>query len=288
MGPELLDIASPGRLAVRRRGLLPSSESTDDLASYFVGSGPDLLKSFADRTVQAINGVGAELETLLDDLVYLGPLRSAPQRFYQRGGRGHLPGDGHDVAMYLFDNATVVAQVNEWLQRLEIPYSLDVVPVSAGPAGLLGNLVALTLTDRRSGVTVTPADVGFGISQVLPIVVEMLAGRNRIVCVEQPETHIHPRLQARLADLLIESADRTGRGNQLIVETHSEHLLLRLQRRIREGAVDANAVSVLYVDQVEGEPATVQRLRMDEDGDFIDEWPSGFFDDRLDDLLGGL
>jgi predicted ATPase len=189
--------------------------------------------------------------------------------------------------MFLFDNSSVVDQLNAWLEELEVPYTLDVVPVRAmGSAELVGDLVALSLTDRRSGVAVTPADVGFGISQVLPIVVELLARRESIICVEQPETHLHPRLQARLADLFIESALEEGRGNQLIVETHSEHLMLRVQRRIREGALSPDSVAVLYVDQTETGRGGVTRLRLDAQGDFLDEWPHGFFDERLDELFG--
>lgn len=72
---------------------------------------------------------------------------------------------------YLYDNTTVARTVNDWLRTLEVPYELDVVPVQVAGATQLGDLVAVTLTDVRSRVTVTPADVGFGISQVLPIVV---------------------------------------------------------------------------------------------------------------------
>lgn len=233
--------------------------------------------------------MGAELRALLANLTYLGPLRSAPQRFYNRASTSLRAGEGQHIAMYLFDNSSVVDQVNEWLQALEVPYTLNVVPVrAAASVELVGDLVALALTDRRSGVNVTPADVGFGISQVLPIVVELLARRDSIICIEQPETHLHPRLQARLADLLIEATLEEGRGNQLLVETHSEHLMLRIQRRIREGTLSPENVAVLYVDQSESGTAAVTPLRLDAQGDFIDDWPHGFFDDRLDELFQGL
>jgi predicted ATPase len=189
--------------------------------------------------------------------------------------------------MYLFDHSNVVKNVNNWLEALEVPYAVDVLPVVAKGAGtLVGDLVALSLTDIRSGVVVTPADVGFGISQMLPIVVELLAHRESIICIEQPETHLHPRLQTRLADLLIESSRNGDLANQLIVETHSEHLLLRLQRRIREGAIDPSDISVLYVDQDTDGNTTATHLRIDDEGEFLDEWPDGFFDERLDELFG--
>ena len=190
--------------------------------------------------------------------------------FYDRADTASSPGDGKHVAIYLFDHASVVEQVNDWLGRLEIPYTLDAIPVTAAnAASLVGDLVAISLTDHRSGVSVTPADVGFGVSQVLPIVVELLSRRESIIAVEQPETHLHPRLQARLADLFIDTAQEGGRGNQLVVETHSEHLMLRVQRRIHEGTLDASLVSIVYVDQDADGLATANQLRLNDRGEFL-------------------
>jgi type I restriction-modification system DNA methylase subunit len=247
------------------------------------------VASYVKRTGQLASGLATELGHLFDSLVWLGPLRSAPKRFYDRANTNSEPGDGRHVAMYLFDHTSVTDQVNLWLKDLDIPYLLDVVPVAIGPtAHLTGDLVAISLTDTRSGVTITPADVGFGISQILPIVVELLARRESIIAIEQPETHLHPRLQARLADLFIDSVQAGGRANQLLVETHSEHLMLRVQRRIREGALDPALVSVIYVDQDRNGNATAQTLRLNAEGDFLDEWPNGFFDERLDEMFGTL
>ncbi|NKX80117.1 DUF3696 domain-containing protein [Gordonia amicalis] len=281
--------AAVDELRLRGEGLLPTGRIVDDVnTSRTSERSSSVLKSYADRMARLAAGVGVEAQTILASLTHLGPLRSAPRRFYDRGG-GAVPGDGRDVALFLFDNSAITEHVNQWLTTLEVPYLLDVLPVQvAGISDLVGDLVALTLTDSRSKVTVTPADVGFGISQVLPIVVELLAKTESLICVEQPETHLHPRLQARLADLFIESTSLAGRRNQLIVETHSEHLMLRVQRRIREGVVSPEQVKVLYVDQDEDGVAYVKPLRLDERGDFMDEWPAGFFDERLDDLIGGL
>ena len=179
--------------------------------------------------------------------------------------------------------------MNEWLGFLELPYSLKVVPVRAsGSTPVVGDLVAVVLTDRRSGVEVSPADVGFGVSQVLPIVVELLAKRENVICIEQPEIHLHPKLQTELADLLIYATLDTVNDNQVIVETHSEHLLLRLQRRIREDELGADDVAVIYIDQDTDGEARVRRLRLDDNGYFIDPWPAGFFDEKLEELFEGI
>jgi tRNA1(Val) A37 N6-methylase TrmN6 len=278
-------------LELSRSGMAVLGEARVDLIGLVGRADRDesVASSYANRLARLAAGVSTEIRALLLSVVWLGPLRSAPQRFYDRSSTEAQQGDGRHVAMYLFDNATVLEQVNEWMRALEIPYELDVQTVGAGSvSSLIGDLVAVALTDRRSGVRVTPADVGFGISQVLPIVVELLSRRDSIIFVEQPETHLHPRLQSRLADLFIESTQEGGRANQMIVETHSEHLLLRIQRRIREGELDPAHVSILYVDQDPDGNTSVQSLRLNSDGEFLDEWPHGFFDERLEELFGEI
>jgi predicted ATPase len=120
----------------------------------------------------------------------------------------------------------------------------------------------------------------------LPVVVEVLANRMSTICIEQPEIHIHPRLQGDVADLLLEAASL--RDNQLIVETHSEHLILRLLRRLKEGRnkwLTPDKISVIYVGSDEFGRAEPTQIRVGARGDFEDEWPGGFFDERYEDLF---
>ncbi|WP_145530864.1 AAA family ATPase, partial [Yersinia alsatica] len=146
-------------------------------------------------------------------------------------------------------------------------------------------IISLMLRDIRNNTKVTPADVGFGIGQVLPIITCAIAKKHQIICVEQPEIHLHPRLQAHLADLFISTSDINEGGNQWIVETHSEALMLRVQRRIKEGKIDKNRVCVLYVD-VGKSGTSVEILPLDKDGDFLKHWPDGFFEERLNETMG--
>lgn len=90
----------------------------------------------------------------------------------------------------------------------------------------------LILRDLRNGVAVSSRDVGIGISQLIPVVVHALAERESTILVEQPELHLHPALQARLGYFFMETALGPHR-NQFILETHSEHLILRVMKRIR-------------------------------------------------------
>lgn len=142
-------------------------------------------------------------------------------------------------------------------------------------------------------VELSPHDVGVGISQLIPVVVTALAGGEHLLVIEQPELHLHPRLQAKLGDLFIEAA--TGERKQtVILETHSEHLLLRLLRRIRETSegtlpggcrsLKPDQLAVLYVESVDGD-VRVTRLHVTDDGDFAASWPGGFFDERAEELF---
>jgi predicted ATPase len=120
-----------------------------------------------------------------------------------------------------------------------------------------------------------------------------LASQDQTLTIEQPEVHIHPKLQADLGDLLI-AGIQEPRKHQFIIETHSEHLVLRLLRRIREttnGLVEENEqrlrperLSVIYVERG-AEGPKIHRLRVDDQGEFIDRWPQGFFEDRAAELF---
>ena len=188
--------------------------------------------------------------------------------------------EGQLLPDLLFRKRQLREQTNEWLRRLDIGYEIKVRRLG-GPAS---DLFELRLLDsrRKTAVDVGLPDVGFGISQILPLVVQSLAASDQIISVEQPEVHIHPRLQADLGDLFVESI-REPRRNQFIIETHSEHLALRLQRRVREKVLSPQDISIVYVSRGR-EGAEVKPLRLDEAGDFMDDFPGGFFPERLREL----
>ena len=151
----------------------------------------------------------------------------------------------------------------------------------------------LALIDQRTGATVSHRDVGIGISQVLPVLVMAYGSHGKILAMEQPEIHLHPALQAELGDVFIESA-LGARKNTFILETHSEHLILRLLRRIRETAngelgsgacaIRPQDVAVLYVVP-DKEGSVVTEIPIRQDGEFITDWPDGFFPERAEELF---
>ena len=157
---------------------------------------------------EAIMAAGRELETTLEDLFPMGPFRRPPERWYiftgtspqDVGYRGNLLPD------LLFRRRELVEETNKWLERLEIGYVLSVESVGIDS----GDLFEVRLRDTRrkertnqERVTVALPDVGFGISQLLPFVVQSLVSEKQIISIEQPEVHVHPKLQADLGDLLV-------------------------------------------------------------------------------------
>jgi hypothetical protein len=151
----------------------------------------------------------------------------------------------------------------------------------------------LVLLDRRTETIVTHRDVGIGISQVLPVLVSAYASQIRILAMEQPEIHLHPALQAELGDVFITSA-LGEQKNTFILETHSEHLILRIMRRLRESyagklpshlpQIKPEDVSVLYVEPARG-GSVVREMSLNERGELVKAWPGGFFEEGLREVL---
>lgn len=155
------------------------------------------------------------------------------------------------------------------------------------------DLIELVFRDEETLVEVSPKDIAIGITQLIPVIVAALNGDSALTFIEQPELHNHPAIEVSLGDLFISSISQRN-DRCFILETHGEHLILRLLRRIRETAADelpsgANRlnpgdIAVYHVKRVSGE-LTIQHIRVDETGEFIDKWPSGFFEERGKELF---
>lgn len=238
-------------------------------------------------------------ETLLDDFSYVGPLRRPPQRLHVwsgdvpggvgemgehtvdailaadgEGRRLQLPGEGRERPF-----GEVIAG---WFEKLGLIQGFALRPVAAGRREY-----EVLVRTHANAPEVSMADVGFGVSQVLPALVQAYyCPPHSTVWMEQPEVHLHPQVQAELADVFISALQTHENGRprdiQLVVESHSEHFLNRLQRRVAEGVIRDEDVAV-YFCRREGEASELDPLRLNAYGE-IENWPPNFFGDEMADI----
>ncbi|MBI4026277.1 MAG: AAA family ATPase [Verrucomicrobia bacterium] len=159
------------------------------------------------------------------------------------------------------------------------------------PLQELPRIPRIRLTDIRTNTEVGPKDIGIGVAQALPIVVAALDSKCRFLAIEQPELHLHPAAQARLGDLFVTQA---GDARQFLIETHSETLMLRIFRRIRETTrnkaprkeleIRQQDIALLYVSANEN-GTRISEIRLDDQGKFVDPVPGGFFEEGFEELF---
>ena len=268
------------------RAFLPSGiRKMPDLPTTVAGLvTSDYDRIGAQRLAQLVNLASAWLRNLIDSVVYLGPLREYPERYHVYSGTAgvYVGKTGSRVYDILFKRPQLLDQVNDQLERFGLGYRLRVAPLEEESSPLYG-VVAPRMIDKSTGVDASSVDIGFGFSQLLPVVVQSVLSRDRVVCIEQPEIHLHPRLQAELGSLFADCIGAQKR-NQFFIETHSEHLMLRIQKLIRKKELKPNDVAVIYVDPSFG-GAKCLELRLDDEGDFMDRWPDGFFEDGYKEIF---
>ena len=176
-------------------------------------------------------------------------------------------------------NTQVNSRVNAWLKKFGLRVTVKEFKDIIHNIKINQNNLDLDITD-----------VGFGISQVLPILVQGFMSNNKsLTLIEQPEIHLHPKMQADLADLFIDilklAADKKGKVKKsLLIETHSEYLLKRLRRRISEGALSSKDVAIYFIEprnQENNDSAIIKNIKISKDGSF--EWPKDFYITEFED-----
>lgn len=225
-------------------------------------------------------------EQVFNRLFYLGPLRDFPQRSYTWSGE--KPQDvgrrGERAVAALLAakkrDPEIEIKVANWLKKLQLVDDFRIQPIAPNRRDYEVRLCSRP----NSAKAVLITDVGFGVSQILPVLVLCYyAPEGSTVIFEQPEIHLHPYVQAGLADLFVEVA--RDRNLQIIVESHSEHLLRRLQRRIAEAELITHEQTALYFCDMDDTGAShLTPLELDEFGN-INNWPAGFFGDEMGDLV---
>lgn len=261
--------------------------------------GPEKCYAFPDQVRTYYQNAGflpnfeLAFEQQIDKTFYLGPLREFPKREYLWGGG--RPTDVGKKGEKVID-AILAARagrekihrgrgkkivsleeyVARWLKDMEIISKFHVEEIAEG-----SNIYKVNVQKTPSSSLALLPDVGFGVSQVLPVLILLFyVPEGSTVLLEQPEIHLHPLVQSELADVLIDAVK--VRNIQIIVESHSEHMLMRLQRRIAEGILDIDQTALYFCDLVNGS-SRLTPLQVDLYGN-ISNWPEQFFGDDFGEI----
>jgi len=238
---------------------------------------------------ESIKSIGPALLDELSRIIYLGPLRRLAQRDYVWAGRmpAHIGDDGAKAVDALIASgvarqlalkrkkaipadAQLFDQTIHWLKEMNLADGLSI--------RALGGSARYALMIENDGQASNLKDVGVGVSQVIPVIVAALfAQPGHIVIVEEPESHLHPLAQSKLAELFARVSKE--RNVQFIVETHSEHLFRRMQTLIAKQDTKPNEVAMYFVER-DGKNANMRPLELDDFGR-VKNWPPGFFGDAL-------
>lgn len=267
-------------LDVRRRGLHKGKQASvranawRRIASYMRSS--DAFTSFIEGTQRVSSG------------------RAAPRRWFSTTTPEELlPNslrrifNGVYPAMVDSDRKTLAPFTDEEPinQRIELNKVLKKLNIASAvrASHLSPYHSSIDIKDSVTKITSNIIDVGYGASQVIPVITACLSDRPGPLIIEQPEIHLHPKAQATLADLLCD----TSRRRQVLIETHSEHMINRARLQIAKGDLDHRNVMIIYVDR-DQRGSRALTIPLKDNGDFARDWPGGFFDERYEDTMALL
>ena len=269
---------------------------------YVYSPSKDRLKSFYEIIPK--NGIaGLKQEPILKDFQYICAERLGPQDVHAMSDTSIEDGDlgvkGEYAVHYLHvhgnkfkvspelkhentEDLTLINQLNGWMGEISPGVKVNVIEVPHIDQVLLSYQY-----DMGKGRTASfkPQNVGYGISYVLPIVVSLLtAGKDKIIIIENPESHIHPRGQAELGKLMALAANN---GAQLFVETHSDHIINGIRVAVKDKHIKKEKVSICYFDketEKDEQYTIINELKIDKQGELSD-YPDNFLDEWNNQLL---
>ena len=276
--------------------ILASLKGLSDLGRFWSRSVARLplgSPKFAEiRNLLLANSLGAlmqELDSALwafaTGVRYVTPVRASAERYYRQRSLAidEIDPEGRNLAMFISSlSDDELDDFNAWTTK-ELGWKV-VSPIAGGHISLG--------IERKGAQSYNLTDVGFGFSQLLPVVAQLWSmrrfslsrhrsyRRSLLFAIEQPELHLHPSLQARLAEILIRAVRSVDRQTLLsvILETHSEAIVNRVGQQIASGQLQPEDASVVLFDQAGPHGATEVRTAHFDSNGFLDNWPFGFFE----------
>lgn len=218
---------------------------------------------------------------------YIEPIRATAERFYrhQELAVDEIDSKGSNLVFFIKSLKEDVSNLNGWLQK-----HLNIEVFAEERSGHLSLIVHDLNTDRRNNI----ADMGFGFSQIIPIAVQIWTSINRkrkessftseffseTIVIEQPELHLHPAMQAKIAEMIvgiISAAKESNLKLNFVIETHSQHFISRLGDLVARLKITPSDVNILMFEQTELQDTKISMSQFDSDGN-IKNWPYGFFE----------
>ena len=254
-------------------------EFDEEEISGRIAPGNRLRCAFIDHII--MDFLSSALRKFASDLNYLLPLRAVPSRqmLIQPDKSIKLGNSGENVYKLLYqsyfsNDKKLSEKVNKWLKLFGYTYEWNELKPNYGE---------FMLVDIETGHKINIVDVGFGISQILPVIVAACKNEKGYLPIDSPEAHLHSKIQGVVGDLLIDAA----RNRKVIVETHSENIMLRVQKRIVEqNDINKDFAKIYFIYESDGE-AVCKQIQFDEYGDFVDSPKefTTFFSDGFKDAM---
>jgi predicted ATPase len=284
-------MASDERLAIKKSSPINFIFTTDSLLRELAKlKRPNKEKSSGSKKKGYTNAFSDLLEVLaynyssiytyIGYLSYIGPMREQPHRIYE------VSNESYNTVGPKGENMTTLikkhfskrnSDLDHWVQKFGFGDWLELEP-------LYGNTYSIRFREERNSKYYTSiANSGFGASQILPLIIQALvADEDDLTIAEQPEIHLNPKLQCELADLFVFMAKRR---QKIIVETHSEYMLLRLRKLVAEKAISSDDIAVYFISKEKGY-SNIKEIPIQKDGHIkTEDWPKDFFEDSLRESL---
>jgi len=237
---------------------------------------------FASKINSLCDLINLGLKEYYQGVKYIEPLRATAQRYYRKQELAvdEIDSKGENLAMFL-DNlsSTQLRRFNDWT-RARFGFFAT--------TRKNGGHVEIVISEIGSNQNTNLADIGFGFSQILPVITQiwystsvgMNSAKRNTIIIEQPELHLHPAFQAQLADVFAAAFTKRTRNTRFIIETHSNHIINRIGQLISKGELSSNSVQILVFEKNSNSETNIRRAGFDNEG-YLVNWPLGFFEPEM-------
>ena len=229
----------------------------------------------SSNTVYPTKDAMSDIDIIMKKMIIVPGLRSMPKRYFVKGMQTNYVGAQAENLAELLANPKIKNEANNWLKKLEIPYDIDIRSS--------GNYYEIVFKPNKSNIDVAQTHVGLGYPLIMPLIVQSLISRNNIIVVEEPEVHLHPKIEADIAELIVYSS--INFNNQFLIETHSEEFLLRILKNVRNNKIKPENISINYItnDRLKGKNkgSIINKVLVKSDGSYKTPWKDDLFAERM-------